>query len=111
MGLATDILGSMRNGAADRAASDLFTKVVQAVQTTGKKGSVTIKFDIGKMKGGDTEIEIKASLSHKVPTEDIQVGIYYPDENGGLHRTDPRQLSFIDRGDNVIDASSRRIEQ
>lgn len=96
MGLATDVLSTMRNGAADRAMSELLAQVALAVQQTGKKGSVTLKLDVGKLKGGDTELEIKASLKSSLPHEDIPVGIYYSDDKGVLTRNDPRQATMFD---------------
>lgn len=108
MGITTDVLSTMRGGAAARSADELLKKVVQGVEATGKKGSITIKLDIGKLKGGDTELEIKATLSHKVPVEDIPMGIYYPDKDGSLHREDPRQLTFDDDG-KTINMAARRM--
>lgn len=111
MGITTDVLSTMRGGAAARAADKLLREVVQAVEATGKKGSLTIKLDIGKLKGGETELEIKATLKHNLPVEDIPMGIYYPDKTGGLHREDPRQLEFFsdDKDGKTIDLASRRM--
>ena len=111
MGITTDVLSTMRGGAAARAADDLLKEVVKAVEANGKKGSITIKLDIGKLKGGDTELEIKASLKHSVPVEDIPMGIYYPDKDGSLHREDPRQLELIGDGEDgkPISLSARRM--
>lgn len=111
MGITTDVLSTMRGGAAARQADALLKDVVKAVEATGKKGSITIKLDIGKFKGGDTELEIKATLKHSVPVEDIPMGLYYPDKDGSLHREDPRQLEFDDvSGDGkTINLSARRM--
>lgn len=108
MGLITDVLATMRGGAADRAASELLAKVALAVTETGKKGSVTIKLDVEKLKGGDTELQIKATLNYKAPLEDIPMGIYYPDKDGKLHREDPRQMSFIEDG-KTVNLTARRM--
>lgn len=108
MGLVTDVLATMRNGAADRAASEILAKVVQAVEATGKKGSVTIKLDINMLKNGDGEKEVKATISHKMPSEDIPVGIYYSDEEGQLYRDNPRQIT-MELDSTVSNLSDRRF--
>lgn len=110
MGLFNDVIATMRGGAVDRSTSQVLAEVVKAVQLTGKKGSVTLKLDISKLKGGDTEIEVKASVNYKAPSEDIPMGIYYPDDKGLLHRTDQRQLTMLNEGnDRTINLSSRRM--
>lgn len=111
MGITTDVLSTMRGGAAARAADDLLKKVVQAVEATGKSGSVTIKLQIGKMKGGDTELEVKAKLAHSLPVEDIPVGFYYPTKDGSLVREDPRQLELMGDTDDgkTITLAARRM--
>lgn len=92
---ASHLLATMRNGAANDAATEQLEKLVQAVQLTGKKGTVTIKIEVGKLKDGDTELQVQMKVSSSIPVADIPKGIYYPGEHGSLHRTDPRQLSML----------------
>lgn len=107
MGHTSDTLATMRGGAASRAADELLRKVVEAVQATGKKGSVTVKFEISMLKDGDTEMEVKAKLAHSVPVADIPMGIYYPGKDFSLEREDPRQskLEF----DGTVNLAERRV--
>lgn len=93
---------SMRNGAANDLATDELEKLVKAVQATGKKGSVTIKMEVAKIEDGDTEVKVTMKVASNIPVADIPAGIYYPSQDGGLHRTDPRQLSMLDRQDGDI---------
>jgi hypothetical protein len=110
MGIFTDVINTMRQGAAERAASRALAEVVKAVNLTGKKGTITLKLTISKLKGGDTETEVKAEVAFKAPQEDIPMGIFYPDEKGELHRTDPRQLTMLNEGnDRTINLSARRM--
>lgn len=109
MGILSDVIATMRGGSADRTGSDLLAKVVQAVQASGKKGSLTVKIEIGMLKGGDTEMEIKASLASKVPSADIPMGIYYADDKGNLHRDNPKQISMLDDDGKTINLSARRM--
>lgn len=94
MGMFTEILLGMRQGAADRSASEHMQRVGAAVLATGKKGSVTLKMTIGMMKGGETETTIDIDITSKLPSEGVPTGIYYLDEEGKFHRADPRQLKM-----------------
>lgn len=93
------LLASMRNGAANDAATAELEKLVKAVQETGKKGNVTLKFNVQKLKDGDTELQVEIKVASSIPVSDIPKGIYYGDDNGSLHRTDPRQMSLLDKRD------------
>lgn len=93
---ASHLLASMRNGAANERATEELEKLVAAVQATGKGGSVDIKIKITKLKDGDTELKVDMTVKSNIPVGDIPAGIYYPDDKGQLHRTDPRQLSMLE---------------
>lgn len=108
----SSIVAQMRGGAADAAITETMKKVVEAVYRTGKAGSVTLKLNIAKLKDGDTELEIQPKISAAIPQVDLPKGIYYPDERGNLHRTDPRQLSMLEAregGKTVIDNDDGKI--
>lgn len=109
MGILSDVIATMRGGSADRAGSDLLAKVVQAVQATGKKGSVTVKIDVAMLKGGDTEMEIRTLFKPNIPVADMPMGIYYADDKGNLHRDNPKQLSMLGDDDKTIDLRARRM--
>lgn len=112
MGHTSDTLATVRGGAASRAADELLKAVVEAVQKTGKKGSVGIKLEISMLKDGDTEMEVKVKLSHSVPVADIPMGIYYPGKDFTLEREDPRQLTFDGEmsGDGkTVNLAARRV--
>lgn len=105
---ASHLLASMRNGAANERATEELEKLVQAVQATGKGGDVTIKIKVSKLKDGDTEMKVDMVVKSSIPVGDIPAGIYYPGENGSLHRTDTRQLSMLDHKDR-IDGDINRV--
>lgn len=92
---ASHLIATMRNGAANDVATGQLEKLVAAVQHTGKKGSVTIKIEVGMLKDGDTEMQVQMKVSSSIPVSDIPKGIYYPGEHGTLHRTDQRQMSLL----------------
>lgn len=102
----TDIICTTRGGHAARTADAALKMVVDAVEATGKAGSITIKMVIAPMKGGDTELEVDFKITQSIPVETIPKGIFYPD-HGKLVREDPRQLTFDDS--KTIDLSARRV--
>lgn len=97
---ASHLLATMRNGTANERATAELEKLVQAIQaSTDEKatGYVNLKIKIGKLKGGETELKVDMKVTSSIPLPAIPFGIYYPHEDGSLHRTDPRQMSLLDR--------------
>ncbi len=93
------LLATMRNGAANDRATAEMEKLIDAIQQAGDEkasGFVNIKIKVSKLKGGETELKVDMKVTSSIPVEAIPFGIYFPGENGALHRTDPRQLSMLE---------------
>ena len=91
MRLITDILRDIRKGRPVEEATMALADVVKAVDETGKKGSVTITIDIVPSKHGGPEKQIVCKVTAKKPLSDIAPAVFFSDEDGDLHRVDPRQ--------------------
>ncbi|RAI37231.1 hypothetical protein [Rhodoplanes roseus] len=91
MRLITDVLRDIRRGRPVEEATAALADVVRAVDETGKEGSVTITLKIKPAKHGGPEKTIIAEVKHKKPIADIAPAIFFSDEDGDLHRVDPRQ--------------------
>lgn len=92
------LLATMRNGTANDAATNELEKLVKAIQDSqdaGANGHVTIKIKVSKLKGGETELKVDMKVTSSIPVPPIPFGIYYPDKDGTLHRTDPRQMELL----------------
>lgn len=63
---------------------------IKAAQQTGKKASVTIRLEV-KAVGGRGQIEIAEKITSKLPDFDRSGAIFFTDDDGRLHREDPRQ--------------------
>lgn len=87
----TDILREVRQGRAVVLASQLLADVVQAVDDTGKPGEVTIKIKVKPEKGGGTQKTIAVEVKAKKPEQDIPEAVFFSDDDGDLHRSDPKQ--------------------
>lgn len=87
----TDILREIRGGRGVDLASHRLAEVVQAVDETGKKGSITITLTVEPEKGGGSQKTIAMDVKAKIPEVDLPKGVFFSDQDGTLHRTDPRQ--------------------
>lgn len=95
----TDVLREYRNGrAVDLLTRDL-AEVVRAVDATQKPGELTIKIKVEPDKGGGSGKEVTIKSTSKVPKQDIPKGVFFSDEDGDLHRTDPAQREMFTAAD------------
>ena len=75
--------------------SEGLAELVRRVADTGKKGSISLTVAVEPMKGGDGKtMVVKDSISLKLPEYDRTASVYFTDEDGHLHRNDPRQMAF-----------------
>jgi hypothetical protein len=95
MRLITDILREYRNGKAADIASRKMAELVQAVDDTGKGGMLTITFKVKPEKGGGSQKTIACDIKAKMPEGDIPEAVFFSDEEGGLHRSDPQQREMF----------------
>lgn len=88
-----DFLRTQRRGAlADELAEQLAT-LVRAVRETGGTGTLTLAIKIKPADKRDTvdTLIIADEVRIKAPNPARGSSIFYPDQHGNLHRTDPRQ--------------------
>lgn len=91
MRLITDVLRDIRRGRPVEEATMALADVVKAVDETGKEGSVTIVLKVKPAKHGGPEKTLVAEVKAKKPIAEIAPAIFFSDEDGDLHRVDPRQ--------------------
>jgi hypothetical protein len=87
------ILQEQRQGAAHDELTKALQDVVAGVLDTGKMGTLTLALKVKPSPDGISVLvfdEVKA----KVPENDRPASIFYGDDNGNLHRTDPRQTEL-----------------
>lgn len=95
MRLITDILREYRNGRAADLASRKLAELVQAVDETGKAGTLTITFKVKPEKGGGSQKTIACEIKAKPPETDLPEAVFFSDEEGALHRADPKQSEMF----------------
>ena len=88
-------LAAQAGGGTASELSDGLAELVRRVADTGKKGSISLTVAVEPMKGGDGKtMVVKDSISLKLPEYDRTASVYFTDEDGRLHRNDPRQMAF-----------------
>jgi len=91
----TDVLREYRNGRAVDLASQEFCLVNEAVSETGLKGEITIKIKVTPAKDGSSERSLQVSISSKIPRPELPAAVFFADQSGDLHRTDPAQREMF----------------
>lgn len=95
MRLITDILREYRNGRAADLATRKMAELVRAVDDTGESGTLTITFKVKPEKGGGSQKTIGCKVSAKMPETGLPEAVFFSDEEGTLHRTDPAQREMF----------------
>jgi hypothetical protein len=94
----TDVLREYRKGKAVDLASQRLADLIVAVDEANKAGEITIKIKVKPQKGGGSEKTLAIDVKSKIPEIDLPEAIFFSDNEGNLHRTDPAQseLRFKD---------------
>lgn len=82
-------------GRAHTEASKKLAEVVEAVMETGKPGSVTVKLTVSRDKEIKSMVKLADSITAKVPIEPRR-SMWFPDDDGQLHRNEPKQEPLFD---------------
>lgn len=90
--LITQVLGEIRGGVFARAASDELSSLVERIQETGQKGSITITLNIEPHGKTNREMHVTPKIAVKKPAapDTQEAGIFYV-VRGDLVRDDPDQ--------------------
>lgn len=91
MRMFTDILREIRKGKIVDQASRQLAELVRAVDETGKSGKLTLELTVKPDKGGGSQKIIAAAIKISIPREDLPEAIFFSDDEGDLHREEPRQ--------------------
>lgn len=91
----TDILREYRNGRAAAVATQELAELIRAVDLTGKTGEMTITIKVKPEKGGGSQKTLGIGVKTKVPKMDIPEAVFFSDEHGNLHRSDPAQQEMF----------------
>lgn len=81
-------------GRSERELSQRLRDLVEAVEESGKAGSITYTVTVKPEPRADHAMLVTDSIKVKSPELDRPASIFFADEQYRLVRTDPRQLTF-----------------
>ena len=84
-----EMFATQRNGKLLNEAQESFQALVKAVSETGVKGRLTVSFDVNPGADEGTVI-ITDDVIPKMPRPKKASNVWYADENGNIHREDPK---------------------
>ena len=88
----TELLTAHRKGHCLTETEDALREVVAQAMKTGKPGKLTLTLLVSP---ADNEtVVIKDNIESKIPKPEKNGCIYFPDDDGELHRDNPKQGEF-----------------
>ena len=81
----------------DAELGEKLTELIDAIQASGKKGSLTLKLDIAPMEKTSVEsVKVATEIKLTKPLQDRRPTIFFIDDDLHLTRRDPRQHDIED---------------
>ena len=87
-----DTVDIIRTGQLSAELDTQLAEMIQAVQTTGKPGELTLKIKVKKSKSD--QIELSDAVIPKMPQPERKATYVFALENGAVSQADPRQRRF-----------------
>lgn len=87
-----DVIATQRKGRCMTDAQAKLQELVKACASTGKSGKLILTLEVSAAE--DSTVVIKDDVTIKQPKPATGSTIFYADEQGDLHREDPRQPEF-----------------
>lgn len=108
----TRVFSELRGGLVALDVAQKMEEVVKAVQSSGKKGSITLTLTFSPVGANNSEIHVTSKASAKAPADpNIEERSIFYAEHGQLHRNDPRQGQLYNGPRGVADGSSPAEQQ
>ena len=84
------VLVQHRKGLEHDKASATLREAVAAVQQTGKPAKVTVSLEVKPVSNVRNAVKMTVKVGESIP-EEIESSMWFTDNDGGLHRSDPTQ--------------------
>lgn len=91
----TDILRDYRKGKAVDQITTALSELVRAVDETHKGGTLSIKITVKPEADGGNQKTMSIAVDMKKPLPSIPDAIFFSDDEGDLHRSDPNQQEMF----------------
>lgn len=70
--------------------------LIEQVKVTGKKGSLSVKFEVEPVNGGGLSVLVHDSITVRAPEKKREGSLAYIGEGNKLQRTDPSAMPLFD---------------
>lgn len=87
-----EVINAQRKGRCLIEAQEQLQELVKACSDTGKKGKLTITLEIIPAETGT--VVLRDDITTKLPKPERSSTSFFADEQGSLHRDDPKQPEF-----------------
>lgn len=85
-----DVLVTLNRGRTHAELSEQLQRLVEAVEDTGRAGSITLQVKVSKSKAAGM-LELLDTVKVTLPKHDRAVSLFFADDDHNLVREDPRQ--------------------
>lgn len=89
------VLASIRPKTDTELAENL-ARLIEAVKVTGKKGTLTVKFEVKPVDGGGQAVIVNDAISVRAPEKNREGSMAFIGEGNRLQRTDPTAMPLFD---------------
>jgi hypothetical protein len=92
----TDILRQVRKGLLVEQLDEQMQKLIQAIDSTGKGGSLTLTVNIKPSKTGGWDKNFAFDIKAKLPARSAPEAVFFSNPDGDLSRDDPDQRPLFE---------------
>ncbi|TQL46696.1 hypothetical protein FB562_2220 [Homoserinimonas aerilata] len=76
--------------------AEKLSKLIEDVKVTGKKGTLTVKFEVKPVDGGGQAVIVNDAIAVRAPEKNREGSMAFIGENNRLQRTDPSAMPLFD---------------
>lgn len=86
----------------DTELADGLDSLIEAVKSTGKAGSIVVRFDVKPLDGGTSAVIVNDKITLKLPERNREGSIAYIGLDNKLQRTDPGAMPLFQDEDDIV---------
>ncbi|MGB3414057.1 MAG: hypothetical protein WBA28_05015 [Microbacteriaceae bacterium] len=86
-------------------------KLIEEVRATGKKGTLSVTFEVKPVDGGGGAVIVNDKIGLKLPERNRDGSMAYIGEGNKLQRTDPSAMPLFDEDIRDVDFSTGEVKK
>lgn len=104
----TDVLRDHRGGKLVEHLTAEFGDLLEAVNETGKAGTITLQLKVAPTKGDEDTLQVTPNVKLSKPTKDLATAMFWQDGEGSLLREPPKGGALFSADEVESDRERRR---